>query len=58
MIERNSIVGSVKSEHQVIAIFDIGGTNTRVQLTQKNNFSANNLLEKDIFKLRISSKIN
>lgn len=56
MMKRNSVVRSGKLENQVIAAFDIGGTNTRVQVIQENNLSIDIPLEKDIFKLHISSK--
>lgn len=39
MMKKNSIVRSGKLENQVIATFDIGGTNMRVQVIQKNNLS-------------------
>ena len=39
MVKRNSTVRSVKLENQIMAAFDIGGTNTRVQVIQKNNLS-------------------
>ena len=39
MMKRNSVVRSGKLENQVMAAFDIGGTNTRVQVIQKNNLS-------------------
>lgn len=39
MIKRNSVVRSGKLENQVMAAFDIGGTNMRVQVIQKNNLS-------------------
>jgi len=56
MMKKNSIVRSGKLENQVMAAFDIGGTNTRVQVIQKNNLSIDIPLEKDIFELHISSK--
>jgi len=39
MMKKNSIVRSGKLENQVMAAFDVGGTNMRVQVIQKNNFS-------------------
>jgi len=39
MIKRNSVVRSGKLENQVMAAFDIGGTNTWIQVIQKNNLS-------------------
>ena len=55
-MKRKSIIKSVKLENQAIAFFDIGGTNTRVQVNRKKNLSIDHPLKKDIFKLRISSK--
>lgn len=56
MMKKNSIVRSGKLENQIIAAFDIGGTNTRIQVIQKNNLSTDIPLGKDIFELHISSK--
>jgi len=50
------MVRSGKLENQLIAAFDIGGTNTRIQVIQENNLSIDIPLEKGIFKLHISSK--
>ncbi len=39
MMKKNSIVKSGNLENRVMAAFDIGGTNMRVQVIQKNNLS-------------------